>query len=156
MAMTMIEVFDSLRPPVRILATDIDTDVLAVARLGIYPLERLETMSSDRIRRFFLRGKSGYAGYARVRPELRDMITFRQLNLLDAGWPLHGPFEAIFCRNVMIYFNHELQDRALELFHESLCHRGFLGLGSKENLEFSRWGSFFEAVDKPWRVYRKK
>lgn len=132
MAMTMIEVFDSLRPPVRILATDIDTDVLAVARLGIYPLERLETLSSDRIRRFFLRGKGGYAGYARVRPELRDMITFRQLNLLDAGWPLHGPFEAIFCRNVMIYFDKPTQYRILQKFIPLLDQDGLLFMGHSE------------------------
>lgn len=89
MAMTMVEAFDSLKPPVRILATDIDTDVLAVAREGVYALDRLESMPSERIRRFFLKGKNNTSGYARVRPELRDLITFRQFNLLDTRYHAH-------------------------------------------------------------------
>ncbi len=109
MAMTMVEAFDSLKPPVRILATDIDTEVLAVAREGVYSLDRLESMSPERIRRFFLKGKDGTAGYARVRQELRDLVTFRSLNLLDSKYPMHGSFAAIFCRNVMIYFEKPTQ-----------------------------------------------
>jgi chemotaxis protein methyltransferase CheR len=61
----------------------------------------------------------------------------------------------VSCRNVLIYFNRSLQDRALGLFHESLAHRGFLGLGSKETLEFSSYASRFEVVSRPDRIYRK-
>jgi chemotaxis protein methyltransferase CheR len=61
----------------------------------------------------------------------------------------------VSCRNVLIYFNRQLQDRALGLFHESLAHRGFLGLGSKETLEFSSYGTRFEPVSRPDRIYRK-
>lgn len=132
MAMTMVETFDSLKPPVRILATDIDTDVLAVAREGVYALDRLESMPSERIRRFFLKGKNNTSGYARVRPELRDLITFRQFNLLDTRWPMRGPFNAIFCRNVMIYFDKPTQYQILQKFVPLLSHDGLLFMGHSE------------------------
>ncbi|MDF0678898.1 MAG: chemotaxis protein CheR, partial [Nitrosomonas sp.] len=132
MAMTMVEAFDSLKPPVRILATDIDTEVLAVAREGVYSLDRLESMSPERIRRFFLKGKNSTAGYARVRPELRDLITFKPLNLLDPKYPMRGPFDAIFCRNIMIYFDKPTQYRILQKFVPLLDRDGLLFMGHSE------------------------
>ena len=132
MAMTMVETFGSLKPPVRILATDIDTEVLAAAREGVYSLDRLESMSPERIRRFFLKGKNQTAGYARVRQELRDMIIFRQLNLLEARWPMRGPFNAIFCRNVMIYFDKPTQYQILQKFVPLLNRDGLLFMGHSE------------------------
>lgn len=132
MAMTMVEAFDSLKPPVRILATDIDTEVLAVAREGVYSLDRLESMSPERIRRFFLKGKNGTAGYARVRQELRDLITFKPLNLLDLKYPMRGPFDAIFCRNIMIYFDKPTQYRILQKFVPLLDRDGLLFMGHSE------------------------
>lgn len=132
MAMTMVETFNSLKPPVRILATDIDTDVLVTAREGIYPLDKLESMPPERVRRFFLKGRGGTSGYARVRQELRDMITFRQLNLLDPKWPMRGPFDAIFCRNVMIYFDKPTQYRILQKFVPLLDRDGLMFMGHSE------------------------
>jgi len=132
MAMTMVEAFDSLKPPVRILATDIDTEVLAAAREGVYSLDRLESMPAERVRRFFLKGKNNTSGYARIRQELRDLVTFRQLNLLDARWPMRGPFNAIFCRNVMIYFDKPTQYRILQKFVPLLNHDGLLFMGHSE------------------------
>lgn len=132
MAMTMVETFDSLRPPVRILATDIDTEVLAAAREGVYSFDRLESMSTERIRKFFLRGKNGTSGYARVRQELRDLVTFRPFNLLNPRWPMHGPFDAIFCRNVMIYFDKPTQYRILQKFVPLLDRDGLLFMGHSE------------------------
>ena len=132
MAMTMIETLNSLKPPVRILATDIATDVLVTAREGIYPLEKLESMSPERIRRFFLRGQNSTSGYVRVRQELRDLITFRQLNLLDSRWPMRGPFDAIFCRNVMIYFDKPTQYQILQKFVPLLSRNGLLFMGHSE------------------------
>jgi len=132
MAMTMVEAFDSLKPPVRILATDIDTEVLAVAREGVYSLDRLESMSPERVRRFFLKGKDGTAGYARVRQELRDLVTFRSLNLLDSKYPMHGSFDAIFCRNVMIYFDKPTQYQILQKFVPLLDRDGLLFMGHSE------------------------
>jgi len=132
-AMTMVEVFGTFTPPVHILATDLDTSVLAKAQEGVYPIARLEKMSSERLKRFFLKGSGSHAGMARVRKELRDMITFRQLNLLDASWPIRGPFEAIFCRNVMIYFDKPTQYRILQKFVPLVAHDGLMFAGHSES-----------------------
>ncbi len=132
MAITMVEAFGSIKPPVRILATDIDTNVLATATQGVYATERLENMSPARIKRFFLKGSGSQAGYVQVKRELQDMITFRQFNLLDAKWPLRGKFEAIFCRNVMIYFDKPTQYRILEKFAPLLDQEGLLFMGHSE------------------------
>ena len=139
MAMTAAEAFGTLTPPVRILATDIDTSVLAKAEQGVYSMERLEKMPEQRIRRFFQRGKGQHEGKARVRDELRAMISYRPLNLLDAGWPVRGPFHAIFCRNVMIYFDKPTQYAILQKFLPLLHPEGLLFAGHSE--------SFHHAVD---------
>jgi len=133
MAMTAIEAFGSAKPPVRILATDIDTAVLAKAEQGIYAIERLEKMPEERIKRFFLRGKGEHAGEVRVRDELRALISYRPLNLLDASWPIRGPFHAIFCRNVMIYFDKPTQYGILQRFLPLLRADGLLFAGHSES-----------------------
>ncbi len=133
MAITVAEAFGTLKPPVRILATDVDTNVLATAQAGVYPMERIEKMKEERLRRYFLRGTGGRAGTARVRDELRSMITFRQLNLLDSGWPVRGPFHAIFCRNVMIYFDKTTQYGILQKFVPLLRADGIMFAGHSES-----------------------
>jgi len=133
MAMTMLDLFGSSMPPVKILATDLDTNVLAKAEAGVYPLERLEKLPEDKVKRYFLKGKGAQAGFAKVRPELRNMITFRQLNLLDKTWPIRGPFDAIFCRNVMIYFDKATQRQILEKFAPMLQADGLLFAGHSES-----------------------
>ena len=134
MAMTMVDLFGSYTPPVTILATDLDTNVLAKAQQGVYPLERLEKMSPDMVKRFFLKGTGAQAGMARIRPELSKMITFRQLNLLDNSYPIRGPFDAIFCRNVMIYFDKQTQYKILHKFTPLLRSDGLLFVGHSESL----------------------
>ncbi|OYZ69101.1 MAG: chemotaxis protein CheR, partial [Methylophilaceae bacterium 17-43-7] len=104
-AMTACEAFGTLKPPVEIYATDIDTNVLATASKGVYPYERVSKLSEKRRREFFQKGTGQNEGSVRVRNELRSLITFSQLNLLDDQWPIKEPFDAIFCRNVMIYFD---------------------------------------------------
>jgi chemotaxis protein methyltransferase CheR len=139
MAMTMIDLFGTFTPPVHILATDLDTTVLQKAQEGIYPLERLEKMPEETVKRFFLKGSGQHEGKARVRKELRDMITFRQINLLDETWPMRGPFDAIFCRNVMIYFDKKTQYDVLKKFVPMLHKDGLLFAGHSE--------SFYHAAD---------
>lgn len=134
MAMTMVDLFGSYTPPVQILATDLDTNVLSKAKAGVYPLDRLEKMPPEKLKRFFLKGTGDQAGMARVRPELSNMITFRQLNLLNDSWPIRGPFDAIFCRNVMIYFDKPTQYKILHKFAPLLRPEGLLLVGHSESL----------------------
>lgn len=133
MAMTMVELFNTWTPPVKILATDLDTGVLAKAEAGVYADERIEKLSPERVKRFFLRGSGANAGSVRVRPELRNLVTFRRLNLLDAAYPMRGPFDAIFCRNVMIYFDKPTQLKVLEKFVPLLRPDGLLFAGHSES-----------------------
>ncbi|NIA54106.1 chemotaxis protein CheR [Massilia sp. TW-1] len=132
-AMTVCEAFDTLTPPVQIIATDIDTNVLATASAGVYPIERVDKMEQARLRRFFLKGKGAQEGLVRVRPELRQLIAFRQLNLLADGWDVKGPFDAIFCRNVMIYFDKTTQRKILARFVPLMKPDALLFAGHSEN-----------------------
>ncbi|GAC1410848.1 MAG: chemotaxis protein methyltransferase [Burkholderiaceae bacterium] len=132
-AMTACEVFNSLTPPVTIIATDIDTNVLSAAADGVYGMDRLDKLAPERARRFFQKGRGAQEGYARIRPELRRMVTFRALNLLADGWPVNGPFDVIFCRNVMIYFDKPTQGRILTRFAPLMKPDGLLFAGHSEN-----------------------
>jgi chemotaxis protein methyltransferase CheR len=132
-AMTLCEAFNTLTPPATIIATDIDTNVLATAANGIYSMDRLDKMAPERQRRFFLKGKGDKEGMARVRPELRQMITFKQLNLLGEQWPLSGQFDVIFCRNVMIYFDKATQRKILSRFVPLMKADALLFAGHSEN-----------------------
>jgi chemotaxis protein methyltransferase CheR len=114
LAISAIEHYRSLTPPVAILATDIDTQVLETARRGIYPLERVEGMHPDRLKRFFLRGSGEHAGSCKVIDAVQRLIGWRSLNLVDSQWGLKGPFDAVFCRNVMIYFDKDTQRRIIQ------------------------------------------
>jgi len=84
---------------------------------------------------------------------LKDHVTFADHSLATDS--VFAETQLISCRNVLIYFNKPLQDRAFGLFHESLCHRGFLGLGSRETVEFSGYANQYEAFDKQERIFRK-
>lgn len=132
-AMTACEVFGTLTPPVHIIATDIDTNVLSTASNGVYAIDKIAKMSPERGRRFFLKGKGEQEGLVRIRPELRQMVTFKQLNLLADNLPISGPFDAIFCRNVMIYFDKPTQGKILNKFRPLLKPDGLLFAGHSEN-----------------------
>lgn len=131
-AMTALETLPDASRVVRILASDLDTQVLEQAREGIYPLDRVAKLGEDRLRRFFQRGTGNREGLVRVRPELRAMIHFFQLNLLDAQWPIKTPLDAIFCRNVLIYFDKPTQYRILQRMKPLLKADGLLFLGHSE------------------------
>jgi len=132
-AMTACEVFNTLTPPVRIVATDIDTNVLAAGANGVYGMDRFDKLAPERMRRFFQKGRGEQEGLARVRPELRKLITFQPLNLLADSWALKGPFDVIFCRNVMIYFDKPTQSKILARFAPLMKQDGLLFAGHSEN-----------------------
>ncbi len=130
MAMTVLETLGP-NPPVLIQATDIDTQVLALAEEGTYAAENL-TLSEARLHRFFHKGVGKHSGSVRIRPEVRRLVTFFQLNLLDTHWPLHFPLDAIFCRNVMIYFDKDTQYKVLGAMARHLDPEGLLYAGHSE------------------------
>ena len=135
-AMTACETFNSLNPPVEIIATDIDTNVLKVASQGVYPVDRVNKLSDNRLKKFFLKGKGEQEGLVRIRPELSKLITFHQLNLLDSQWPMKQSFDAIFCRNVMIYFDKQTQGDILEKFVPLMKSHSLLFAGHSENFMY--------------------
>jgi chemotaxis protein methyltransferase CheR len=108
--MTLIESVPDLRRwDVRILATDLDSDVLARAERGVYPADRVRNLSQQRLSRFFTERREGREGLCyQVGESIRSLITFKQLNLMHA-LPMRGPLDAIFCRNVVIYFDKDTQ-----------------------------------------------
>jgi chemotaxis protein methyltransferase CheR len=150
MAMTAAEVFDTLSPPVKILASDLDTNVLGHAQQGVYRADRLDSISPQRLKRFFLRGVAARQGEAKVKLELRQLVSFSRINLMDKDWPLSEPCQAIFCRNVMIYFDRATQREILKKIHRSLTADGRLYVGHSENLFHAK--DLFELCDKT--VYR--
>ena len=136
-AMTVVETFNSFSTPVNIIASDLATSVLATAAAGVYPADRLEKLSTERLNRFFTRSTDG-KDYT-VKPELRRMLNFQRINLLDYNWPVRGPLDVIFCRNVMIYFDKQTQYRILARFSPLLDKNGLLFAGHSE--------SFMHAAD---------
>ena len=132
LAMVAREVFGD-HMDVKILATDIDTQVLAHARAGIYTDEQVAPVSPKRRQRFLARGTGDKHGQWRVADELRGLVTFNQLNLFDP-WPMRGPFDVISCRNVIIYFDVPNKTKLVRGYHDKLCPGGHLLLGHSESL----------------------
>lgn len=151
LAITACEAYGSLTPPVTILATDIDTNVLATAERGVYPLDRIERMEIERKKKFFLRGTGSVAGQCRVIEPLRKLLTFRQVNLLDPSYPVRGPLDAIFCRNVMIYFDKATQLAILRRMTPLLSHDGLFFAGHSES--FFHAGEVIRSVGRT--IYRR-
>ena len=133
-AMTAVEACGGGKAQVKVLASDLDTNVLKKGREGVYPLERLQKLSAAQQRQFFLKGTGDNAGMARAKPELRAMVDFLQLNLLDARYPIREPLDAIFCRNVMIYFDKPTQYAILKKMKPLLKPDGLLFVGHSEAL----------------------
>jgi chemotaxis protein methyltransferase CheR len=117
----------------RILATDIDTDVLAKAQCGMYSLERVACIPQARLQRWFLRGSGVNQGMVRVCSELRDLISFKRLNLMGS-WPVRGPIDVQFCRNVVIYFDKNDQRRMFDKFADRMPDDSCLFIGHSESL----------------------
>ncbi len=135
-AMTVVEALGS-QTNAKILSTDIDTKVLATAARGVYGADA-RGLSPERLRAHFLRGKGLNAGHIRVKPELARLVEFRPHNLMDTRWSLGDPFDIVFCRNVMIYFDAATQRRVLERMHAVIKPHGLLYVGHSENFSESK------------------
>jgi chemotaxis protein methyltransferase CheR len=117
----------------RLLATDIDSQVLERASRGVYPVERIADLSLAQQQRWFRRGTGSNDGKVRVNEALQSLIAFRQLNLMNA-WPMRGPFDIIFCRNVVIYFDKPTQKKLFDRYADILAPDGYLYVGHSESL----------------------
>ncbi|MEM5331464.1 CheR family methyltransferase [Paraburkholderia sp. JHI2823] len=136
-AMTLVEALgDRAAREARVLATDLDTQVLAKADAGVYAFDQVKHLSPERLKRFFFKGTGSHSGLVKVRPELRAMIKFEQLNLTDADYGLRTTFDAIFCRNVMIYFDKPTQAQVLARFEPLMKPDGLLFAGHSENFTY--------------------
>ncbi|KPX17640.1 Chemotaxis protein CheR [Pseudomonas syringae pv. delphinii] len=141
-----------------IYATDINPTSLAKAKQGIFSMDNLraytENYRNSGGQRNFADYYTSAYDYAMFDKTLCENVTFADHSLATDS--VFSETQFVSCRNVLIYFNKKLQDRAFGLFHDSLCHRGFLALGSKETVDFSAYGDAFETLVKPERIYRKR
>ncbi|MFT5422747.1 MAG: chemotaxis protein methyltransferase CheR [Phycisphaerales bacterium] len=117
----------------KILATDLSTSVLKQAEAGVYPASEVSEMPKAMVSKYFQRGTGASADQVRVAPSLRELVTVRQLNLMES-WPFRGPFDIIFCRNVMIYFDKPTRTRLMRRMIDMLRPGGVLAVGSAETL----------------------
>jgi chemotaxis protein methyltransferase CheR len=135
----------------KILATDISPRALAAARNGVYAADKLDGISESRRRRWMIEGDGEQAGHVSMHPRLRELVSVRPLNLMHE-WPMRGPFDAIFCRNVVIYFDQPSKQRLFRRFADMLPAGGHLFLGHSESMYGADGG--FELAGRT--VYRKK
>jgi len=150
-----ITLFDTLKDKlnnwnVKILATDIDSNVLATGKAGIYEERRIEDVPLKFKKEYFQQGTNDNADKVKVDKRLQKLITFKQLNLLHE-WPMKGPLDIIFCRNVIIYFDKATQQDLFERYYDLLAPGGLLILGHSENL--GQYNQYFENVGRT--IFRK-
>lgn len=142
----------------QIYATDFNHDVLDIAKKGIYPIDRIKEFTANYQAAGGTHSFSDYymANYNSViyDPSLKKNLVFAEHNLVTDS--VFAEVNLIICRNVLIYFNKELQSRVISLFYDSLNNGGFLGLGSKETIQFTTKGDHFEVIDKNEKIYKKK
>lgn len=121
---------------VNVLATDIDTQAIAVAKAGVYAIDRASPLSEVQLKKHFQRGTGSREGMVRVKTPVRNMVEFDSLNLLDPVWPLDTRFDVVFCRNMLIYFDKSTQTEVLERFSRVMKPGGLLFAGHSENLTY--------------------
>ncbi len=131
---------DALGPQAnfKLWASDIDSKVLATAARAVYRQDSIKGVDMARLQRFFLRGKGNNEGFLRVKPELQRMVEFLSVNLIRDDWPFREPFDIVFCRNVMIYFDAPTQRSVLERIHRVMKPGSLLFVGHSENFNESR------------------
>ena len=118
---------------VKVLATDLDSNVLQTAADAVYPINRVEQVSDERKKKWMLLGKNEKSNQIKIKKEIRDLVHFKQLNLTEQ-WPIHGKFDCIFFRNVAIYFKRPTQIDILNRFADLLDTNGTLFVGHSESL----------------------
>lgn len=133
-AITLKESLKSIdRWDAKLLCTDLDSDVLNTGKTGIYPQDRVEKIPVKQLRRWFRKNGARDDERVKVSEDLQNIITFKQLNLMD-DWPMRGRFDVIFCRNVVIYFDKPTQRVLMDRYAEILEDDGYLILGHSESL----------------------
>ncbi len=137
LAITLTESLAS-RSAFELVASDIDSKVLASAQKGVYRMDGLNGMTDVRLQKFFLRGTGNNEGLVSVKPEVRQSVQFLNLNLIKDGWPFKDAFDIVFCRNVMIYFDSATQRQVLQRIHRVMKPGGMLFAGHSENFSESR------------------
>lgn len=125
---------DKKMPVIKILATDIDTQVIRKGESGIYNISEVESIDIDILRKYFMRGTGANDGLFKIKDAIKKFISFRRLNLFDDCYPMRGTFDIIFCRNVIIYFDAESRKKLFEKFHNYLSKDGYLIMGHSETL----------------------
>ena len=153
LAITLADTLGTAPGRWKVVASDIDTEVLQKAQSGIYRQDELKTLSPQQLQRYFMRGTGPHDGLVRVRSELANAVEFSMVNLLEKQYNVAGPFDAIFCRNVMIYFDKTTQQEILRRFVPLLKPDGLLFAGHSENFsnlvrEFSLRGQTVYALSK--------
>ncbi|MDR3158736.1 MAG: chemotaxis protein CheR [Zoogloeaceae bacterium] len=138
-AITAADAFPAGGPQISVLCSDLDTSVLATAEKGVYAPDRVDKIPPEQLKRYFNKSATPEGNVYGVKPELRQMLSFRRINLLDPAWPVRGPLDVIFCRNVMIYFDKPTQYKILARFAPMLQPDGLLFAGHSE--------SFLHAAD---------
>lgn len=136
LAMTVVEALGP-QANAKIFCSDIDTKVLSTASRGVYPVAS-RGLSPERLRKHFLRGNGNNSGMIRVKPELSRLVEFHTHNLMDVQWSLGEPFDFVFCRNVMIYFDAPTQRKVLERIHKVMKPKSLLFVGHSENFSDSK------------------
>jgi chemotaxis protein methyltransferase CheR len=135
-AMTLREALPAIDLRQAVWATDIDTQAIARARAGVYPRDRADSVPEPLLKRYFQRGQGARAGQVRIKPLLSSLVQFDTFNLCAPNWPGGRTFDAIFCRNVMIYFDKETQVRILDRLAPMLRPGGLLFVGHSENFTY--------------------
>lgn len=136
----------------KILASDISTRVLTKAASGLYDMDRIQGIPQDVVQRHFLRGRGDSAGLVKVKPHLTEAVRFKRINLMDDRYPIKGPLDLIFCRNVMIYFDRPTQEQLIRKFYRYLKLGGYLFIGHSESLQWVQH-SFTQLAP---TIYRKE
>lgn len=155
LAMTALESMPSFNEQeIRILATDIDTDVLARAENGIYTLAQAKHIPESLLHRYFLKGQGAHEGEVMAKPALKALIHFHRLNLQDEPWPMQTLFDVILCRNVLIYFDKATQQNLFLRMGSALKKNGYLMLGHSEAMH--GLGDIFRPVGHSIYQYRGK